>query len=64
MAQMRRKAGMNQEEVAEKLGVDRSTVAKWETKAAWPRGSMSIKLAKLYGCTMDELYMEPEGMQA
>lgn len=31
LAQARKKNGLSQEEVAEKLGVSRQTVSKWET---------------------------------
>ena len=46
---------MLQEDVASALGVDRSSVAKWETGKAVPRATMLIKLADLFGCTVDEL---------
>ena len=32
--QARKKAGLSQEEVAEKLGVSRQTVSKWETEVS------------------------------
>ena len=47
-------AGFKQTDVAQKLNIDRSTVAKWETGRANPRADMLIKLAKLFGCTVDE----------
>lgn len=34
--QARKKAGLSQEEVAEKLGVSRQTVSKWETDETLP----------------------------
>ena len=55
MAAMRKKALLTQEEAAAKLGVDRSSVAKWETGVANPRASMLLKLARLYDCTIEEL---------
>jgi len=55
MAQLRKKALMSQADVAEELGVERSTVTKWETGAAYPRAGMLMKLAKLYDCTIEEL---------
>lgn len=51
----RKKAGYKQMTVAAELGLDRSTVAKWETGKASPRPNTLYKLAKLYGCTMEEL---------
>lgn len=51
----REKAGYTQTEVARKIGVDRSAVAKWETGASKPRVERLFKLARLYGCTADDL---------
>lgn len=55
----RRKAGLTQAEVAKALGVDRSAVSLWETGTNKPRGNRMLDLAKLYGCTVDELLKEP-----
>lgn len=44
-----------QREVAKLLGVKASTVSKWESGAAKPRADKLPRLAKLYGCTIDEL---------
>ena len=48
-------AGLKQEDIASELKIDRSTVAKWETGRSKPRADALIKLAKLFGCTVDEL---------
>lgn len=53
--QIRRRCGINQEELALELSVDRSTVAKWETGKSLPRAEMLIKLASVLNCTVDEL---------
>lgn len=50
--------GLTQEELAKKLSVDRSTVAKWETEKSLPRAGVLIKLAKIFGCTVDELLVK------
>ena len=55
MAIMRRKALLTQEEAAEKLGMERSTVAKWETGVSSPRAGMLLRIAQLYDCTVEEL---------
>ena len=52
---IRMKSNLTQKEVARKLQIDRSTVAKWETGKADPRAEELTKLAKLFGCTVDEL---------
>ena len=48
-------AGFKQEDVARELELDRSTVAKWETGRSKPRADALVKLARLFGCTVDEL---------
>lgn len=57
----REKSGYTQEQVAEILGVDRTTVTKWETsEKANPRLSMLPRLAKLYRCTIDDFFKPPK----
>lgn len=57
----RLKLGMTQADLAGALGVDPSTVAKWESEKAYPRADLLPKIASLLGCTIDELYAdEPE----
>ena len=53
--QARKKAGLSQEAVAEKLGVSRQTISKWETDETVPDIYQAKKLAKLYNLTLDEL---------
>jgi len=53
--QARKKKGLSQEEVAEKLGVSRQTISKWETDETLPDIRQSKRLAMLYGVTLDEL---------
>ena len=53
--QARKKAGLSQEMVAEKLGVSRQTISKWETDETIPDIYQSKKMAKLYNLTLDEL---------
>ena len=50
--------GMTQEELAEKLGVSRQTVSKWELDTAYPEISKVIELCSLFSCTMDQLIRE------
>jgi transcriptional regulator with XRE-family HTH domain len=44
-----------QREVAKILGVKESAVSKWEQGIAKPRANKLPTLAKLYGCTIEEL---------
>ena len=53
--QARKRKGLSQEAVAEKLGVSRLTISKWETDETLPDIRQAKKLAVLYGLTLDEL---------
>lgn len=47
--------GMTQEELAEKMGVSRQTISKWELDAVCPEISKVLELCQLFSCTMDDL---------
>ena len=51
----RKKSGLSQEEVAEKLGVSRQTISKWESGETLPDIRQSKRLAVLYRLSLDEL---------
>ena len=53
--QARKKVGLSQETVAEKLGVSRQTISKWETDETVPDIYQAKRLSKLYNLTLDEL---------
>ena len=53
--QSRKAAGLSQETVAEKLGVSRQTISKWETDETVPDICQAKKLAKLYNLSLDDL---------
>ena len=53
---LRGKKGFRQEDLAKKLKVDRSAIAKWETGEAMPKSDKLPELARILGCTIDELY--------
>ena len=57
---MRKRAKLKQFELADLLKVERSTIAKWESGAAFPRAEQLPELAKALDCTIDELYQRPE----
>lgn len=52
---MRERKGLTQQAAADELGVAQTTVAMWEIGAALPRAILLPQIAKLYGCTIDEL---------
>lgn len=51
----RKRSGLSQEQVAEKLGVSRQTISKWELDETHPDIWQSKRLSKLYHLTLDEL---------
>ncbi len=53
---LRQTANLTQLQVAQKLNVTPSTVAKWETGSSFPRAALLPVLADLFHCTIDELY--------
>lgn len=61
IATMRKKAGLTQELLADKLGVGRTTVTMWETEANTPPTKYLRPLAEIFGCTVDELLKDEEG---
>ncbi|MFJ7244537.1 helix-turn-helix transcriptional regulator [Kitasatospora sp. NPDC098652] len=55
LAQWRRAAGLTQEKLAQRLGVDRSTVHRWETRKTAPQPWQIPLLAKTIGRTAGDL---------
>lgn len=55
LAQARRVAGLTQEDVAHRVGVDRSTVGRWEAGATVPQPWARRKLADLVGMALPDL---------
>ena len=62
-ADFRRRLGLSQAELAEKLGVSAQAVSKWETAAALPDVELLLELSKLYGVSVNEL-LESTGLLA
>ena len=52
---LRKKSGMSQEELAEKMDVSRQAVSKWEGAQSIPDLSKILQLSELYGVTTDYL---------
>jgi len=52
---------MTQEDLAEKMGVSRQTVSKWELDMAYPEMEKVLDLCELFSCTMDQLVREDMG---
>lgn len=52
---LRRKSGMSQEQLAERIGVSRQAVSKWETGLSTPELDKLKALSECFGVTIDEL---------
>lgn len=60
MKQRRKHLNLRQEDVAEALGVHRSTVASWETGRASPEARLILPLAELLKVSSDDLLADPD----
>ena len=58
---IRKQAGMSQEQLAEKLGVSRQAVTKWETDAGIPDIENVMAISALFDISMDELLSNKKG---
>lgn len=59
----RERAGLTQTELALKVGLSQSAVAKWETAGYTPRAATLIRVADVLGVSLDQLYgREPPGV--
>ncbi len=57
----RKQSGLSQEELADKLGLSRQAVSKWERAEACPDTDNLIRLSKLYGVSIDTLlHIDPD----
>ena len=55
IAKHRKKAGLTQEELAEKCNVTAQAVSKWENDLSYPDLESTARLADILGCTVDAL---------
>ncbi len=53
--ELRKKKGLSQEELAEKVGVARQTISKWELGETSPDLKQSKELSKIFNVSLDEL---------
>lgn len=61
---IRRQTGMSQEQLAEKLGVSRQAVTKWETDAGIPDIENLMAISSLFDISIDELLSNGKGRKA
>ena len=57
IAAERRKLGLSQEQLGEKMGVTRQSISKWETNRSVPDLDKLVKLSGVFGVTLDELVL-------
>lgn len=55
LQQLRKENGYSQEVLAEKLGISRQSISKWERAESSPEIDNLLALSKIYGLTIDEL---------
>ncbi|MBE6803785.1 MAG: helix-turn-helix domain-containing protein [Ruminococcaceae bacterium] len=55
LVELRKEHKLSQEALAEKLGLSRQSISKWERAEASPDTDNLIALAEVYGITLDEL---------
>lgn len=58
LIELREKAGMTQEQLAEAIGISQSMIARIENGDREPRKLTKIRLAKLFGVTVEWLFYE------
>lgn len=56
--ELRKKEGLSQEELADKLGVSRQSVSKWEMAQSTPDLNRILKMSELFGVSTDYLLKE------
>ena len=60
---IRRQADMSQEQLAEKLGVSRQAVTKWETDTGIPDIENIMAISALFDISIDRLLSDEKGMK-
>lgn len=55
IADLRKKNNLSQEELAEKIGVTRQTISKWELDETTPDIKQAKELSKIFNVSLDEL---------
>lgn len=58
LQELRRKAGISQDSLAEKLDVSRQAVSKWERDEAMPETEKVVRIAQLFGVSTDYLLLD------
>lgn len=59
--QLRKKNGLTQQELAEKLKVSRQAISRWEMNSSLPSTENLISISRIYGINIDYLIDEDQG---
>ena len=57
----REAAGLNQQALGDALGVSQGTVSEWEREVYLPKARDLPLLARVLGCSIDDLYADSDG---
>ena len=60
IADLRKKKGLTQAQLADMLNISNKTISRWETGEGYPEVTLLSPLAKALGVTVDEMLAEPE----
>lgn len=63
LKEMRRNMGLSQEQLAEKIGVSRQAITKWETGRGLPDVGNIVTIAEIFNTTLDELIAQSDVKQ-
>lgn len=63
LREIRRKEGLSQEQLAEKIGVSRQAITKWETGKGLPDVENMVIIAEIFKTTLDELLRDSAARQ-
>lgn len=55
LAKARKEKNITQEQLADKLGVSRQAISKWESDVAYPETDKLIRMSELFDCSLDYL---------
>lgn len=55
LQQLRKKNNLSQEQLADKLGISRQSISKWESEQSTPEIDKIVQLSEIFGVTTDYL---------